>query len=406
MIWQDPRSRTVLGSILLTSVGVGIYVLGLGQMMFTITGSPLAFAVIVTAQGVGAIIVLPFAGPLVDGVNSKTVYAVCSFSRAVVVLLIVLIGTGNLPHPVPLITVAAMLLAMFDNVQRTAVFKFIAHHVSEDNKVKVNGLSGVAIQSGVLGGMAVLGLILVKGTAAQALLVTALASACAALWMSTVKLDKREGQGALSSVALRSALPAAIGDWRQMLRQYRGELVVFGMVVMCAADFVAAHSLSTLVVPLVADYYHGQSWFIAALEGAFGAGMIAASFFTRHTVKQRLLPVWVGVQAAMALLLSQSSSPMAHFLGFFVFGIANFNSLTWLITSLQQHAGSTDKAKMASLRLLSIGVGTAVLMPLVGRASQISLGAAFGSLAVILTAFTVCGFWVALVFRPRVPATS
>ncbi|MFE6611626.1 MFS transporter [Amycolatopsis sp. NPDC057786] len=405
MIWRDPKSRTVLGSILLSSVGVGVYVLALGQLLFTITGTPLAFAVVVTAQGIGAIAVLPFAGPLVDGLRSQRVYAICSFSRAIVVLAIAVAGAGAVPHAVPLITVAALVLAMLDNVQRTALFKFIAHHVSEENKVKVNGLSGAAIQVGVLGGMALLGLVLTVGTAAHALLLTAAGSAGAAVWMSTVRLDKAEGRGALSSVPLRAALPAAVRDWRQMLRQYRGELVVFGMLVLCAADFVAAHSLSTLVVPLVADHYGGQSWFIAALEATFGIGMLAASVVTRYTVTQRLLPVWVGVQAAMALLLSASSQPVVHFLGYFVVGFANFNSLTWLITTLQQHAGDADKAKMASLRLLSIGLGTALLMPLIGGASQVSLGSAFVGLAAVLAAFTLCGLWVALGFRPKVPVT-
>ncbi len=46
---------------------------------------------------------------------------------------------------------------------------------------------------------------------------------------------------------------------------------------------------------------------------------------------------------------------------------------------------------MASLRLLSIGLGTAVLMPMVGRSAAASLGAGFGSRAVTMALLALGG---------------
>ncbi|MCX5585593.1 hypothetical protein [Streptomyces erythrochromogenes] len=70
-------------------------------------------------------------------------------------------------------------------------------------------------------------------------------------------------------------------------------------------------------------------------------------------------------------------------------------------TSLQQYAAEGDKAKMASLRLLAIGLGTAALMPVVGHFAAGSLGAGFWSVAATMTLFALGGLVVARHHRPR-----
>lgn len=74
MIWRNRPARALLVSILLSSIGMGVYVLALGQMLFALTGSAQAFAIVLTLQGIGAVCVLPFCGPLVDALDSRRVY--------------------------------------------------------------------------------------------------------------------------------------------------------------------------------------------------------------------------------------------------------------------------------------------------------------------------------------------
>lgn len=406
MVWRDRHARAVLVSILLSSIGMGVYVLALGQMLFTLTGSAQAFAMILTLQGVGAVCVLPFSGPLVDALRSRQVYVVCGLARAATMLTIVLVivasaATGAAAS-VPAIGAAALLLAVFDSIQRAALFKFSARHIDDALRVRVNGLLGAAIQIGALAGMALLGLILMVAAPVHALLVDVAMACAASAVMARLRLDRSDGQAAAwSPRTLRSLLPDALRDWRRMLGQYRGEAVVLGMIALCAADFVFAHSLSTLVVPLVHDAYGGRSGYIAALEATFGIGMLAASALTRYTVRQSLLPLWLSVQAGVALLLALGGDRPVHFLAFFLGGFANLNSLVWLLTSLQQHARSGDKAKMASLRMLAIGAGTIALMPWVGYAARLSLQTAFLGVAALMAAFALAGVWIALGFRPQ-----
>ncbi|MFD3874617.1 MFS transporter [Streptomyces sp. NPDC058623] len=406
MIWKDPVSRALLSAITLSSVGVGIHLLAMGQLLYDQTGSPEAFALILTLQGVAAFCVLPLCGPLVDSVDSKWVYVGCGVGRAVTVLVIVAIATTAQEGLIPYIMGAAVLLAVFDNVERSALFKFTAHHINATHVVRFNSLIGVAFQAGALSGMALLGLILTWASPADALLVDATMSVLCALTVARIRLPAPEGNPPFTVASLRGAVTGVVGEWRQMLGPYRKEAVVFVMILMCAADFVFAHSLSTLVVPLVDEFYGSRTWYISVLEASFAIGMISASFFSRHLVKQRLLPLWLLTQCGAAVLLSVSDLGAVHFLAFFLGGFANLNSLTWLLTSLQQHAGDGDKAKMASLRLLAIGLGTALLMPLVGRASATSLSVGFGAVAGIMLALTLCAAWISRTYRPRPAVTA
>ncbi|MFJ3922596.1 MFS transporter [Streptomyces sp. NPDC090022] len=402
MLGHDRVARTMLGAITLSSVGVGIHTLAMGQLLYGRTGSPAAFAFVLTLQGVAALCVLPVCGPLVDALDSKWVYALCGLGRAGTVALIVGVA-ALLPgtEAVPWIVAASALLAVFDNVERSALFKLTAHHVDQEHATRFNSLIGVAFQAGALSGMALLGLILTWGTAEQALMIDILMSLACALAVSRIRLTADEGNPPLSARLLTRAVTGTVGEWRRMLVRYRGDRTVFLMIVLCGGDFVFAQGLSTLVIPLTAEFHGGRGWYVAALEATFAVGMISASFLTRYLVSQRLLPVWLLGQAAAAALLAVSGTAAVHFLAFFLAGFANLNSLTWLLTSLQQHAAEGDKAKMASLRLLAIGLGTAALMPVVGQFSTASLGAGFWSVAATMALFAVGGAVVARGYRPR-----
>ncbi|MDT9692481.1 MFS transporter [Streptomyces sp. P9(2023)] len=405
-MFRDPVARTMLGVISLSSVGVGIHTLAMGQLLYTRTGSPAAFALILTLQGVAAFCVLPVCGPLVDMVSSKWVYVACGIGRAVTVLLIVLLASMPGDGAVPWMVAVAVLLAVFDNVERSALFKLTAHHVDQTHITRFNSLIGVAFQAGALSGMALLGLILTWGTAQQALLVDATMALGCALVVSRMRLTGAESTSPLSARTLGTAVAGTVGEWRLMLRRYRGDKIVFLLIALCAGDFVFAHGLSTLVVPLADNSQGGQGWYIAALEATFAVGMISASVFTDRLVSQRLLPLWLLCQAGAAAALALGGSSAVHFAAFFLAGFANLNSLTWLLTTLQQRADEGDKGKMASLRLLSIGLGTAVLMPLVGRSAAASLGAGFWSLAAAMLLFALAAAWAARAYRKPAETTK
>lgn len=403
-MFRDPVARTMLGAISLSSVGVGIHTLAMGQLLYERTGSPAAFALVLTLQGVAAFCVLPVCGPLVDAVSSKRVYVLCGIGRAATVLLI--IGLATLPgsRAVPWMVAVAALLAVFDNVERSALFKLTAHHVDKAHITRFNSLIGVAFQAGALTGMALLGLILTWGGAGQALLIDVAMSAACALAVSRVRLTSAESTAPLSAHTLTTAVAGTVGEWRRMLSRYRADKAVFVMIALCAGDFVLAHGLSTLVIPLADAARGGQGWYIAALEGTFAVGMISASFFTNRLVSQRLLPVWLLCQGGAAAALALGGSATVHFLAFFVAGFANLNSLTWLLTSLQQRAEDDAKGKMASLRLLAIGLGTAVLMPAVGWFANSGLTEGFWSLAAAMTLFALGGAWVSRSYTPPAAA--
>lgn len=398
---RDVRSRRTLMSVLLSNIGIGVYVLALGQMLYKITGSPEGFALILAIQGVGSLCVLPFSGPLVDMLSSRMVYVACGLFRAATVLAIIAVFAMDLPHPVLLIGMFSFLLAAYDSVQRAALFKFTAFHITGGFGVRLNSLLGVSIQTGRLVGMGIIGLVLIVGSPAQALSIDVAVSVLSVIAIGRGRLTAVEPGGAVTRMWLRTALPNMVSQWGKLMRAHRSEPGVFLMVVLCAGDFVFACSLSTLVIPLVQEQYAGQTWYISAFEGTYALGIILGAFVVRYTVKQRLFPVWIAIQVMVAVAMFTSSLLVVHVASFLIAGFATLNSLTWLVTSLQRQAGDQDKAKMASLRMFAIGLGTAALLPVIGHFAKISLTQAYGVLALIMAAFAACGVWVSLRFRPN-----
>ncbi|MEV6954805.1 MFS transporter [Streptomyces sp. NPDC051183] len=402
-MWRHRTARTLLLSIALLGIGMGVYLLALGQLLYQLTGSPQGFALVLTLQGVAAVCVLPFTGPLVDALDSRRVHIVCSLGRAVTVAALAVAGLTRPPGAVIWIAAGALLLAVFDNVQRAALFKYTAWHIEPSDRARLNGLINVAVQIGALSGMALLGLMLVWTSVATALLAdTAVALAVAALVLGLPAQRTEEPHHPAASV-LRTALPLTLRDWREMSHRYRGDLAMLGIIVLCAADFVFQSSVSTLIVPLVAEHYDGQGQYVSLLEAVFALGMIASSPFTRHTQRRALLPLWCALQAAAAVALAATPHPAAHFTALFVAGFANLSSLTWLITTLQTRAGPREKAKMASLRMLSIRLATTALMPLIGHFAALSLTGGFLTTAAVMLLFTTLA--TLTVTRPPTPGT-
>ncbi|WP_331741890.1 MFS transporter [Streptomyces sp. NBC_01006] len=383
----DRTVPTLLSSIALLGIGMGVYLLALGQLLYELTGSPQAFALALTLQGAAAVCVLPFSGPLVDALDSRRVHTACSLARAVTVAGLALAGLTRPPGAVALIAAGVVLLAFVDNVQRAALFKYTAWHVESARRARLNALINVAVQVGALTGMALLGMLLLWTSLAGALLADTAVALAVAVLVRGLPATAPEPRGPAAGV-LRTALPLALHDWRAMFHRYRGDLAVLGVIVLCAADFVFQSCVSTLVVPLVAEHYGGRGQYVSLLEAVFALGMIASSFFTRHTQRAALLPLWCAVQAAAALALGLSAAPAVHLAALLAAGFANLSALTWLLTSLQSRAGDGEKAKMASLRMLSIGLATTALMPLIGHFAGVSLTAGFVATAAVMLAFT------------------
>ncbi|MFJ6798072.1 MFS transporter [Streptomyces sp. NPDC091268] len=401
-MWRHPTARTLLAALALLGIGMGVYLLALGQLLYQLTGSPRAFALVLTLQGVAALCVLPFAGPLVDALDARRVHIVCSLGRALTVAALALTGLTRPPGAAGWIAAGALLLAVFDNVQRAALFKYTAWHVEAELRARLNGLINVAVQIGALAGMALLGLLLLWTSAAAALLGDTLVALAVAALVLTLPAGAGEPHHPAASV-LRTALPLTLRDWREMFHRHRGDLATLGAVALCAADFVFQSCVSTLIVPLVAEDYGGRGQYVSLLEAVFALGMVASSPFTRHTQRRRLLPLWCALQAAAALVLALSSLPAVHCTALFVAGFANLCGLTWLITTLQTRAGPAEKAKMASLRMLSIGLATTALMPLIGHFAALSLTAGFLATAAVMLLFTALAAAIAGAGERRPP---
>lgn len=391
-MWRSRAARLILLSTALGSFGFGLNLLAVGQILYELTGSAQSFALLLVGQSLGAIAILPVAGPLVDTLPARGVYAVSGVLRSALVVGMVFASAPRQAGGTWLIVVLAVLAAMCNNVQRVAMFRLVSESIDGEIRVKVNSASNALFQVGVVAGMAVLGLFMSAGTVRYALYADAAAGVLGAFAVlaivTTVPADP-EPRSTPMAAARRM-----VQDWRGMLVRYRRVPLVAGGLVLCSADFLMANALSTLVVPMVNQGHPDRLWYISLLEGAFGVGVVVAFFLADRCVRKRLLPVWLGVQAVMAGLLCLTLPVLAAVAVFLVAGFANVCSLVYLLSALQERAAEGDRGKMGSLRLGSIGLVTAVALPFVGGVSEVRTSFGFGLVAAAMVAFTILSVWV------------
>ncbi|MDO4258697.1 MAG: MFS transporter [Actinomycetaceae bacterium] len=370
-----PGAPLLLGSGLFNFAS-GCYTIVLGQSLFHSTGSVAVFTAVVTIEYIGPILLAAIAGTLSDRINSALLCMWASFLAAVSVAAYI-----AAPHHFPL---AGLALGIAMNIlrpfYRAGIFAAGPRTVSPIELPLYNLRWTVSVQGGqIIGGaigaaaLAYAGELVAFGIAS-----VAFALAAASLWVAKSRI--------------RSHTPPSENSqarWRDILRDFAQWPKVFALLLV-GADFVTISAFTVALAPLVAQVFTSPFW-LGILDALFAGGALLVTFIgkkalTRTTSLRRSISLGYAIQilglaTLAATLAPHIPAPFFACLGSVILGAGMALSSSQQVSFLQSNVKDSVIGKVGALRQAVIGVTTAAVLPVIGFVIELSVAAAYLSVA-------------------------
>ncbi|MDT0380775.1 MFS transporter [Streptomyces sp. DSM 42041] len=311
-------------------IGTAMTVFGLGVWVFLETGSPTAFTTLVMAGSLPGLLMLPFAGVLVDRWDRRRVMLVSDLGTAVLplaVLALLSAGALELWHLYPLVAAASACKAF----QWPAFSSLVSQVVGKDDLSKANARVGLAEAGGlVLGDLLAGALYGVVGL--EGLLLVDLATFGLA------------GTATLASFRLLPPLPPARtgGDRRgpralgeemaEGLRFIRQRPGLLGLLVFFAANNLLMEMSLVLVAPLILGAHAPSALGVVNAVGAVGMIVVSALLSVVRLPRGLVRTVFAVTLLHGCLLLLMGAHPALWMLGLGLFGILGGYAVTNAVT--------------------------------------------------------------------------
>lgn len=382
-LWRIPQYRRLFAARTISNVGNGIMPIALAFGVLALPGAtPTSLSIVLAAQAVPLILMLPIGGVIADRLGRARVIAVTDVVLSVfVAMMAVLFFTGS--ATVPLLALLGFIAGTLNGLWFPAFAGIVPDVVPEEHLQPANAFVSVASNGGLIVGNAVGGLLVAVFGPGVAIAVDALSFLLAGLLVFTIRHVSRP------HVSGESPWGDLVHGWRVFV-SYRWVVVLvlafsFIVMVMRGAEGVLGPVLA------LEEYGGAAGWAlvlacmsIGLLVGALTASRIAVR---RPMVFGMLvilaLPLWL-VTLAFALPL-----PVVA-LGAFVWGFALELFIVLWLTALQTNVPREALSRvssydaMGSLMLGPIGLALAgPLVAAVGLQTSFLLAAAIAAAAIL-----------------------
>jgi hypothetical protein len=381
-------ARWILASVLVSNIGNGMNTLTVSMLLYVKTGSAAAFGASIILQYVVTFLVQVFAGSIVDRGDPKKVAVYCDLLRGVGVCAASLML--NTPYVYWCVFGSIILINALRPFYRSATFVVGPLVAPGPALVKYNAYCGSLLQSGQLMGVALVGIILQRFGSGFALGLDGVSYLLSglAIWMASIPMIDQERKASQSK-----GIEGFLHDWKEILQLLRSNLALSCHVVLCCADYIAVSCVNLLLVPIVAVWYSGNTYWLSALDGGFAAGSILAGLITAQVISKlgtRTTTVF-GLTGQSILFLSLSLIHISYIAILFMFliGCCNTFSITAFTSGLQHRTDRSIQGRIAGVRYLLLSILTSAVVPVVSFMQNLSLEKGLFTVAGICITFSL-----------------
>ena len=313
MLLQERDFRLIVVAVGLSSFGDVLAAVALTIRVHDLTGSGLAVAALLLADLVAHVVLAPWAGMLVDRVETVRVLVAVSLGQAAVAV------TLAFAHSIPLLVVLLSLLGAGATVVNPAVLALVPKVVGRDRTTLANASLEIARYAGATAGPVVAGVLAATLGAGSALLVDAGSFAALAIAAATLRVRRppeeageEEGEAGSRVGRAREGFSFLWGD--PVLRLAAVVLtitVMFAVMDNVALVFFAKDTLEA-----------GDSGY-GVLVSAWTAGMVAGIFLVARRLRaQALAPgvILADASTGVAVLAAAAWPVFGWTVGLFVVG--------------------------------------------------------------------------------------
>lgn len=307
---------------LISLIGDWTLLLTLPFYVFQVTGSALASGAMFVVQVLPRVFFGSLAGVFVDRWNRKWTMIGADLSRAALLLVLLVVHSGNMLWVVYVVGMLETLITLFFSPARNALVPDI---VDEDHLMAANALDGISdnitrLIGPPLGG-ALLGLF---GALAPVAMIDSVSYLFSSLLIMLVIVPavsptRTPDLPAAKRPSLRASWIALWSEWIDGLRLVKREPVIRGIFVVMGLAFLADTPLTALLVPLVKNVYHGDAFLLGFLMTFRGAGGLVGGLLTDLFSKRVRTPYLMAVGfflsgATLLVIINIPSIPLAALL--------------------------------------------------------------------------------------------
>jgi predicted MFS family arabinose efflux permease len=390
----DRDFRLYFTGEVLSTAGTGLHIVALGWYLLDRTGSATSVA-LVWALGLGSgIIVLPFAGPLVDRYPRRMLAISADAVRLVVVGAMAALAYAGSPS-LPALYVLTFVVGLTNSVFWPAITALLQEVIRPEQLTAASGLVEIVWQAGSLTGAALGGPILVHFGLGAAFAIDASTYALSALALLGLQHRPVPAEGPHES---------GLAMARAGLAYLRRHRALAGFGVASVIPWVATISLNVVVVAYVLEVLGLGATAYGLADMTYGLGAMASGVFAALLVIR--LGEWRAMTAVMVVLIgcysALAASPAAVPAFFVLLFVAGFCSSAFrVITNAylfkvvpNDVMGRTSSTFLLVSMLLQVAVtlGIGPLVNHAGARSGFVLLAAIVSIGLLLLAGVAAAF--------------
>ncbi len=334
----------------------------------------------------------PFAGIVVDRVNTKTVLIWTNIGRATATASFIF--APNWQVLLGLIAARSAVDSFFTPAKQSAIQAL----TQKDGRTQVNALSHGINQSSKIAAPALGGGLLIWMDPQMVFLMNVAVSASAALLLTQLSdLPVSDDDGTEEKPGIRKLLMQGVDE-------VKASRILYAAITMMAAGFFAMFFYDTLIAPLTRDLGYTQTQLGMSLAAVGAGGLLGSAVMSLAPDFKYpfvLIGAGFGISALVissigaAEMAGTSISFMVFVAAFSIIGVCTALAMVPFRTVMQTHVSEKAIGKVTALSEAS---NTAALLtaPFIGAflASVLSIGAAFVAGGLVMAAVALRAFWL------------
>ncbi|MGG4550297.1 MFS transporter [Rossellomorea marisflavi] len=297
-------------AILLTGIGIAnigdwIYLIALNLIVLNETQSPMAVVLLYLLKPAAGMVVNAWSGSLIDRVNKRNLMIILDLSRAVSIMVVVLMPVSIAMYAV--VFFINMMSAVFEPASRT----YMTQLIPKASRQRFNALKGLIGSGAFIMGPAIAGLLFQLGTPHLSLFVTA-AALCGS-GLITLLLPNLEREALADADIGRFSLQAVREDWKLVSTYTKRHAPIMLIYFLFSCLLVMTAAVDSLEAAFSKQVLHLSDSTYGYMVSIAGVGFILGSIVNTafaHRLPYMKLMGGGGVAVAAGYLLYASSDTM------------------------------------------------------------------------------------------------
>lgn len=352
---------------------IGTFISSIGDGMFSLAVSKLAFDKTGTVAGVGGVIIIQsittfslnlLAGYVADAYDSKKISIYSDLIQAILIILyafslIYLNGESLLLFL--LTTVISCISPFF----RAANFKLLPEIDRKDlSLVKLNGLRSSVKQGGLLLGSTLIAPFIFFNLLPLTFLLNGISFLISCLCTYRVILTSTTKEGRIGPL---SKISEIYKSWFSLVKELFLNHKVFFLVLFSTFDYLIINFINLIGIKYAETVLHNSA-FISLIDGGYAAGAII-SFLLINIVFSKCdfnYILWIGlfVQGITIILMNYFSTAYSTFILIFIIGVFTGTSISLFQTILHKGISQKFHGKISSFRDMMVSGETLCIIPI------------------------------------------